>query len=83
MNVKHIYTLSEHLSQLPIADGQLIVLKDKPGMYYDLDGQRHSVKSVDLNEYVTLDSDQTISGAKTFEGLIQINQLVQGKDCEA
>lgn len=44
MDVKFTYTLSQYLDQLPIIDGQLIVLKDKDEMYYDIDGQRHSVE---------------------------------------
>lgn len=44
MDVKFTYTLSEYLDQLPIVNGQLIVLKDRDEMYYDIDDQRHRVE---------------------------------------
>ena len=46
MDMLSLYDISsEQLSKVPFQDGQLIFLNDQNGMYYDLKGQRHSIKS--------------------------------------
>lgn len=82
MDVQHIYTASEYLDQLPIVDGQLIALKDDDGMFYDLSGVRHSVGSGTAKNAVTVDTEQTVTGRKTFS-VIQVDQLTQGSGCSA
>ena len=83
MDVKHIFTLSAYLDKLPIVDGQVIVLKDDDKMYYDMGGTRHPVKSVDENTLMTLATEQTVTGNKTFKGNVQIDTLTQGTGCTA
>lgn len=82
MDVKHTYVASQYLDQLPIENGQLIVLKDGHRMYYDMDGTRHSVESEALDSAVMLDTEQTVVGFKKFHD-IQVDQLTQGKGCTA
>lgn len=41
--IKHVVTESQYIDQLPVADGQVIVLSDKSGMYYDMDDTRYEV----------------------------------------
>lgn len=48
MDVKFTTTTSAKLNTLPIEDGQIIALSDKPGYYYDMGSARHKVSS----EYV-------------------------------
>lgn len=86
MNVKHIYTKSEYLSQLPIVNGQLIVLKDKDAMYYDIDDKRHAVtsgSSTSLGDLVTIPDKQTITGEKTFTTLVNLSNVAQGEGTTA
>lgn len=40
--VKFVKTTSARLSQVPVQDGQIIVLTDKGQLYYDADGTRYS-----------------------------------------
>lgn len=78
MDVQHIYTLSAYLDKLPVADGQLIALTDKDGMYYDLDGKRHSLTPEAPQNAVTLDTKQEITGPKSFS-IAHVDQLTQGE----
>ena len=41
--IKHIVTESQYLNQLPITDGQVVILSDKSGMYYDMNSTRYEV----------------------------------------
>jgi len=45
MEVKFIHTNQDNLNSVPIVDGQIIVLKDASGVYYDMDSTRHSCAS--------------------------------------
>lgn len=83
MNVIFKVVSSQHLDQMPIVNGQLIILKDKESMFYDIDDKRHPVKSTEEGRFVFVDTEQTITGVKTFTGQVQINQLTQGQNCTA
>lgn len=41
--IKHVVTSSEYIDQMPIVNGQVIILDDKSGMYYDINDQRFEV----------------------------------------
>ena len=52
MQVKFIKTESQYLDQLPIVNGQIIVLTDMSGMYYDMNNERHN--AADAIEWVPM-----------------------------
>lgn len=83
MDVIFKRTVSASLDELPIVDGQLIVLRDSDAMYYDMDGRRHPVVSALDGSFVTLDTEQIIPSNKQFTGTVTIVTLKQGTDCMA
>lgn len=83
MDVKFIYTTTEHLDELPITDGQLIVLTDENAIYYDIEGERHRATAIISDDLVTTNTEQVITGAKRFSGLTHISTLTQGAGCSA
>ena len=68
MKLKLKYTQSSQLSNLPIVDGQLIILTDKPGMYYDLNSTRNPVK-VDVEDSLSSSSATAALSAKQGKAL--------------
>ena len=68
MKLKLKYTQSSQLSNLPIVDGQLIILTDKPGMYYDLNSTRNPVK-VDVEDSLSSSSTTAALSAKQGKAL--------------
>lgn len=83
MDVIFKRTVSASLDELPIVDGQLIVLRDSDAMYYDMDGRRHPVVSALDGSFVTLDTEQIIPSNKQFTGTVTIVTLKQSTDCMA
>ena len=83
MDVIFKRTVSASLDDLPIVDGQLIVLRDSDAMYYDMEGKRHPVVSALDESFVTLDTEQIITSNKQFTGTVTIVTLKQGTDCMA
>lgn len=83
MDVIFKRTVSESLDDLPIVDGQFIVLRDSDAMYYDMDGKRHPVMSTLDGSFVTLDTEQIIPSNKQFTGTVTIVTLKQSIDCMA
>lgn len=83
MDVIFKRTVSASLDDLPIVDGQLIVLRDSDAMYYDMDGKRHPVMSALDGSFVTLDTEQIIPSNKQFTGTVTIVTLKQSTDCIA
>ena len=68
MNLKLKYTQSSQLSSLPVVDGQLIILTDRPGMYYDLNSTRNPVK-VDVEDSLSSSSATAALSAKQGKAL--------------
>ena len=72
MDVKFTTTTSAKLNTLPIEDGQIIALSDRPGYYYDMGSARHKVSS----EYVyrcngsSEDRDNIINILSTFSASV-------------
>lgn len=56
------------LSKVPIVDGQLICIKDEVGMFYDMNGERHTC--------ITSEDRQKISVALTSDDIPTIVNLV-------
>ncbi len=83
MDVIFKRTVAASLDDLPIVDGQLIVLRDSDAMYYDMDGVRHPAVSALDGSFVTLDTKQVIFANKEFTGTVTIVTLKQGQTCNA
>ena len=83
MDVIFKRTVTASLDDLPIVDGQFIVLRDSDAMYYDMDGVRHPAVSALDGSFVTLDTKQVISANKEFTGTVTIVTLKQGQTCNA
>ena len=83
MDVIFKITTLANLKDLPVKDGQLIIIRDSDAMYYDIDNSRHEVKSTREGYFVTVDTEQIITAAKSFEGLITMRTLQQGNECVA
>ena len=83
MDVIFKITTLANLKDLPVKDGQLIIIRDSDAMYYDIDNSRHEVKSTREGHFVTVDTEQIITAAKSFEGLITLRTLQQGNECVA
>lgn len=56
-DVKFIYTTSDELENLPVVNGQLIVLTDTSGFYYDMDDTRHAGSSSGSGGHIIKDAD--------------------------
>lgn len=83
MDVIFKITTLANLKDLPVKDGQLIIIRDSDAMYYDIDNSRHEVKSNGEGYFVTVDTEQIITAAKSFEGVITVRTLKQGNECVA
>ena len=83
MDVIFKITTLANLKDLPVKDGQLIIIRDSDAMYYDIDNSRHEVKSTREGHFVTVDTEQIITAAKSFEGVITMRTLQQGNECVA
>lgn len=83
MDVIFKITTLANLKDLPVKDGQLIIIRDSDAMYYDIDNSRHEVKSTREGHFVTVDTEQIITAAKSFEEVITMRTLQQGNECVA
>lgn len=85
MDVQFWYTASGKLAGLPIQDGRIIALKDKPGYYYDQAGRRYRVNNIefvksteDLRENILPELKKLVRTAKSStdrEGLLDLLYL--------
>lgn len=77
MKVEHLYTTSAKLDNLPIKDGRIIVLTDKPAAYYDMGGKRNLIgsdlKEVLQNYYTKSETKELI---KDFQTAQQVAEMI-------
>lgn len=78
-DVKFINTTSSKLNNLSISNGQLIVLSDKSGMYYDMGGVRYPATTYNAGTGLSLSGNTfSNSGVRsiatgTAAGTISVN----------
>ena len=51
--VKFLQTTSDKLDSLPVENGRIVVLKDTPGLYYEVDEKRYSAFKLDESDIAT------------------------------
>lgn len=80
MNIVHIHTTSDQVDNLPVVNGQLIVLDDVSRFYYDMNGVRHNVTSGDG---ITIDTALSSTSRNPVENRVITSALGDKADTSA